>query len=395
MSERRTKTLSAIQSPLLASIRRRARAITRLRSLSLLLIVLCVWLVFAFMTEGLFVSPRNLTNLTLQTAITAILACGIVMIMVAGHIDLSIGAAVALCAIVAATLMGQLGLDTPEAIVGTMLVGLAIGVWQATWVAFMRVPAFIVTLASYLGLRGLALALTGGTTPSPGDKITFLASDSLPPLVGAALLGFVYVVFVAVRRQEHQARIAAGIESQFRTAVALPSIGVGVACAGAGLVGASYRGMPIPVAILLGVGLVVWFVMGQTSFGRHLYAIGGNAEASQLAGISLRAHSFRVFAIMGLFYGIAGLVLVARLNSAPPSAAQGLELNVIAASVIGGTSLFGGVGTVAGAVTGALLMESLNNGMSLMDLPSYYQQIALGLVLLVAVFLDIRGRSAE
>lgn len=364
------------------------------RSLGLVAIVAAVWIGFQFITNGLFLSPRNLTVLTVQVSITAILAAGIVMIMVAGHIDLSIGAAVAFCAIAAAVLIEDAGLNVPMAIVATLVVGFVIGLWQGAWVAWSHVPAFIVTLASLLALRGLALLLTGGATRTPGSDITFIASSFIPAEVTAMIFGAAWLGFVYLLMQERSARRAAGIEGSFAREVGPPAAALAVVCLGATFVAFSYRGLPLPVAILLTVIGTVWYLMRHTAFGRHLHAIGGNPEAARYAGINLSSHSFRAFVLMGVLYGVAGLVLVARLNSAPPNAAQGLELNVIAAAVIGGTSLLGGVGTVGGAVLGALLMESLNNGMSLMNLPSYYQQIAIGLVLLVAVFIDIRSRTA-
>jgi len=376
-----------------AEIVSRVFAGERIRSFGLVAILAAVWLVFQFLTGGLFLTPRNLTVLSVQVAISAILAAGIVMIMVPGHIDLSIGATVSFSAIVTAVAMTNLHFPIAEAIAATLLVGVVIGIWHGLWVAFMRVPAFIVTLATLLGLRGASLLITSGRTLAPSDTITFISDDTLSPLATAILLAVLWAGVVLLAIRERRARLAAGMEASFLSVVGIPGALIGFVCVGAFVVTASYRGLPLPVAILLAVVAIIGFQLRHTRFGRHLYAIGGNPEAAQLAGINIRWHSFWVFVAMGLLYGVAGLIFVARLDSAPPNGAIGLELNVIAAAVIGGTSLLGGIGRVQGAVLGALLMETLNNGMSLMNLPSYYQQITIGFVLLIAVYLDIRTRG--
>jgi D-xylose transport system permease protein len=257
------------------------------------------------------------------------------------------------------------------------------------------VPAFIVTLASLLALRGAALLITGGATRSPGKDMTFIASYSFPGEVSALIFGVLWLGFVALLLRDRSARLSAGMSAPLPRTVVIPAGLFGAVAIGGTIVSVSYRGMPLPVAILLTVVATIWFVMRFTRFGRHLYAMGGNPEAARYAGINIARHTFAVFVGMGLLYGVAGLILLARLNTAPPNAAVGLELQVIAAAVIGGTSLLGGVGTVAGAVIGAILMESLNNGMSLMNLPSYWQQITVGGVLLLAVFFDLRGRRSN
>jgi D-xylose transport system permease protein len=370
-------------------------SIERARSMTLLGILIAVALLFQILTDGLFLTSRNITLLSVQVAITAILAAGIVMIMVPAHIDLSIGAAVSVTAIVTALTMKDLGASAPVAIILTLLAGLTIGLWHGFWVAVLGVPAFIVTLASLLALRGLALLLTKGETVAPGLDITKIAATFISAPFTVLIFAGLLAGFVALRVRDRRARIAAGMQAPSGPTVLLPSLLFGVICLGAVLVAVSYQGLPLPVLFLLIVVVAVSLLLRETRFGRHLYAMGGNAAAAHYAGIRTRRHTFIIFAIMGVLYAVAGLILVARLGSAPPNAALGLELNVIAAAVIGGTSLMGGVGTVAGAVMGALLMESLNNGMSLMNLPSYWQQIAVGLVLLVAVYLDVRTRREK
>ncbi len=369
----------------------------RLGLLPLIVVLIVIWGVLELVTGGLFLSPRNLTNLSGQVAITAILAAGTVIVMVPGYIDLSLGATVAASAVVAAYASAVFGFSFGATVAITLVFGLVIGSWHAFWIAWMGVPSFIVTLASLLAIRGVSLIITNAETISPSNAMLVISDASLSPALSIAFLVGFWAVFSALQVREWLAQRAAGIVSSLGAVVGLPVVSLGIVMLGAVGVAASYRGIPMPDAILLGVLAITGLILRFTAFGRRLFAIGGNRLAAQLAGINIRLHASLVFAGMGLLYGLSGLVLVARLDSAPPTAEQGLELDVIAAAVIGGTSLLGGRGTIAGAFVGAVLMESLANGMSLMNLPSAYQLIAVGLVLLLAVYADIhgRGRSAD
>jgi D-xylose transport system permease protein len=364
----------------------------QLRSFSMILILLVVWCIFQTLTSGIFLTPRNLTNLSGQVAISAILSAGIVVVMVPGYIDLSIGANVSFCAIIAAMSSTTFGLPIAVTIALTLLTGLVIGLWHAVWIALLRVPAFIVTLASLLAIRGLSLVVTSSETIAPDSHLLFISDYSLTIVQSGLLAVVCWFGFSAMQLLEYRARRASGMAASLSGALT-PCIIAAVAASGAIAMGASYRGIPLPVCILLIIVMITAGILRYTAFGRRLYAIGGNRQAAAMAGVDIRRHTFMAMAGMGLLYGVAGLVLVARLASAPPDAANGLELDVIAAAVTGGTSLLGGRGTVGGAVIGAILMESLSNGMSLMNFPSAFQAIAVGLVLLVAVYADIRGRG--
>ena len=365
----------------------------RLRLLPMIIVLLVIWAAFQGLTGGLFLSARNLTNLSGQVAITAMLAAGAVTVMVPGYIDLSLGATVAASAVVAAIASTTFGLGFWPTVVITLGFGLLIGLWHAFWVAWMKVPSFIVTLASLLAIRGLSLVITGAETISPSQDMLLISDASLNATFSVIVLAVFWLIFTLLQLREWRAQQAAGIGGSFATTVGVPVGGFGVVALAAMFIAVGYRGIPLPVALVMAVIAITGMILRYTGFGRHLYAIGGNRLAAQLAGIDIRAHASLVFAGMGLLYGLAGLVLVARLDSAPPTAEGGLELNVIAAAVIGGTSLLGGRGTVVGAALGALLMESLANGMSLMNLPSAYQSITVGLVLLLAVYADLRGRG--
>jgi ABC-type xylose transport system permease subunit len=367
----------------------------QLRSFSMVGVLIVVWVVLQFLTGGIFLGPRNLTNLSGQVAITAMLAAGAVMVMIPGYIDLSLGATVAACAVIAALVSNVFGFSFWPTVSLTLLFGLAIGLWHALWIAWLRVPAFIVTLASLLAIRGLSLVLTNAETISPSQDMLVISDASLSAPVSIAILFLFWLALAALQIREWRALSAARISASFFGVAILPIASVGVVTACAAFIVASYRGLPVPVAVVMAVVMITGGVLRFTAFGRRLYAIGGNRQAALLSGINIRWHATVVLAGMGLLYGVAGLVLVARLDSAPPGAEAGLELNVIAAAVIGGTSLLGGRGTVVGAILGALLMESLSNGMSLMNLPSAYQAITVGLVLLLAVYADIRSRGSS
>jgi D-xylose transport system permease protein len=369
------------------------RAQGRLRLLPMIIVLIAVWVVLELVTGGLFLSARNLTNLSGQVAITAILASGAVIVMIPGYIDLSLGATVAACAVVAAYASTVFGFSFIPTVAITLAFGLIIGLWHAFWIAWMGVPAFIVTLASLLAIRGVSLIITNAETISPSNDLLVISDTALSFALSIALLFAFWGVFSVLQLREWRAQRAAGLNSSFGSVVGLPVGSLGVVMLGAVAVAVNYRGLPMPDAIVLAVLAINGLILRYTVFGRRLFAIGGNRLAAELAGINIRAHASLVFAGMGLLYGLSGLMLVARLDSAPPGAEQGLELNVIAAAVIGGTSLLGGRGTIAGALLGAVLMESLANGMSLMNLPSAYQLIAVGLVLLLAVYADIRSRG--
>jgi D-xylose transport system permease protein len=390
---------AAIISGAGAQWRRASLSIEQFRAFSLVGVLLLIWIAFQLMTHGIFLSPRNLTTLTLQAAITAMLAAGTVLIIVPGYIDLSIGSATNLTGVFAALLVdparGLGWTDDPAVVIAvTVLSGILIGAWQGAWVAWLQVPSFVVTLASLLALKGAALTLTGGSTVSHNGILSFLATDFVPARWTALAMLVLVVLYIVTKYIDWKARL--GISVRRTGFLAYAGISIAVMTAFGIAVSAicfSYRGAPFPVAILGGVLALVSFVMSRTVFGRRLYAIGGNPSAARYAGINAKWHCFFVFLFAGGLSGLAGLMLDGRMGVAVPSAGTGLELTVIASAVIGGTSLFGGVGTAVGAVLGALLLESLNNGMGIMNIQSSFQQIVNGLVLLVAVYLDMRNRK--
>jgi D-xylose transport system permease protein len=359
-----------------------------LRRYGLIVVLVVLAIVFQFLTDDLFLSSRNVPVLLRQAAITGIVACGVCLVIVAGEIDLSIGSAVGLSAITLAYLLVNLQWPIILALLATVVVGIAIGAWQGFLVAGIGVPAFVVTLGGLMIFQGIGLVVTGGNTISGmPPSIIWVGSGMLDVTSTAIFAVLLIALFVGVQAAAGRVTISSLKANWVR--IALSSVLVVVAM----VYIAIGPGLPVPVAILAVVGVILTLLSSKTTYGRHLYAIGGNREAARLSGIRIGRNVFLVFCIMGVLYATAGLVLVGRLNGAPPDGAPFLELDAIAAAVIGGTSLMGGVGRVGGAMLGAILTASVSNGLSLMNVNSFYQMVASGLILITAVAIDIRGKK--
>ncbi|SAD67078.1 inner-membrane translocator [Enterobacter hormaechei] len=335
--------------------------------------IIVIMLFFTWMTDGSYLSARNVSNLLRQTAITGILAVGMVFVIISAEIDLSVGSMMGLLGGVAAIFDVWLGWPLPLTIAVTLVLGLLLGAWNGWWVAYRKVPSFIVTLAGMLAFRGILIGITNGTTVSPTSaSMSQIGQSYLSDGVGFTIGVVGLMAFVAwqwrgrMRRQALTAVIVLG-------AIWLLN---------------DYRGVPTPVLLLALLLLGGMFMATRTAFGRRIYAIGGNLEAARLSGINVERTKLAVFAINGLMVTIAGLILSSRLGAGSPSAGNIAELDAIAACVIGGTSLAGGIGSVAGAVMGAFIMASLDNGMSMMDVPTFWQYIVKGAILLLAVWMD-------
>ena len=371
-----------------------------LRAYTMLFALVLIWIAFQWATEGLFLGPRNFSNLMRQAAVTGVLATGMLMVIVAGQIDLSVGSVVGLAGGVAAITQGWYGWGLAPSLAAGVAVGLLIGAAQGALVAYLNIPAFIVTLGGLLAWRGAILGLSKGETIPvvlPGFKA--IGQDYVGPAVGWALacVGVAAVAWAAYRRASARRRY--GLEAQGTAATALRVVLPAAAVVGFvywmnsyELAPGRFAGIPVPVFILLAVALLGAFLTQNTTFGRYLYAIGGNPDAARLSGISLRKHILAVFCLMGALAGVASIIYTARVGSGAPDAGVLLELDAIAACVIGGTSLMGGRGTVFGALLGALIMASLDNGMSLKNVEPYTQQIVKGAILVAAVGLDMAGR---
>jgi D-xylose transport system permease protein len=274
-------------------------------------------------------------------------------------------------------------------IVVTLLLGLLLGAWNGWWVAYRKVPSFIVTLAGMLAFRGILIGITNGTTVAPtSDGMSVIGQSYLPNSMGFGL-GLVCLVFFTVWQWRRRARRQSlGLSTPAKTGDVTRQAITAILVLGAIYMLNDYRGVPTPVLILVVLMLAGLFLASRTAFGRRIYAIGGNIDAARLSGVNVERIKLAVFAINGLMVAVGGLILTSRLGAGSPSAGDIAELDAIAACVIGGTSLAGGVGSVAGAVVGAFIMASLDNGMSMLDVSTFWQYIVKGAILLLAVWMD-------
>jgi putative multiple sugar transport system permease protein len=368
-----------------------------LRDYGMILCLVGIVIFFQFFTDGALLRPLNLTNLVLQNSYIVVMALGMLLVIVAGHIDLSVGSTAGFIGALAAVLMVQMGLHPLLATVLCLVAGGIIGAAQGWWVAYLRIPSFIVTLAGMLVFKGLTLALLAGQSvgPFPPD-FQKLSSGFIPDVVTggslritSVLVGVALAVILVgsnLRRRLGQQR--QGFTPEPMAAFALKNALVAAVIVAFSTWLATYRGLPNVLIVMFALILLYRFVTSRTVIGRRVYALGGNEKAAKLSGINTERLTFLTFVNMGVLAALAGLIFAARLNTATPKAGLGFELDVIAACFIGGASASGGVGKVTGAVVGALIMGVMNNGMSILGIGIDYQQVIKGLVLLGAVSID-------
>ncbi|HEX7648164.1 MAG TPA: multiple monosaccharide ABC transporter permease [Noviherbaspirillum sp.] len=373
-----------------------------IREYGMLLSLVAIMVFFQFMTDGTLMEPLNLTNLVLQNSYIVIMALGMLLVIVAGHIDLSVGSVAGFIGALAAVLMVEHHLHPILAVLACIVAGGIIGAAQGYFVAFFRIPSFIVTLAGMLVFKGLALALLQGQSvgPFPG-KFQLLSSGFIPDvfagenlrltsvLVGVAVAAV--LLYVKMRARAIQARH--GMEDEPFPFFLGKNLLFAAAIVAFSWMLASYKGLPNVLVVMFVLMVLYTFVTNRTTTGRRIYAVGGNEKAAKLSGIKTERVTFYTFINMGVLAGLAGLIFAARLNTATPKAGLGFELDVIAACFIGGASASGGVGKVMGAVIGAFVMGVMNNGMSIMGIGIDYQQVIKGLVLLAAVFFDVYNKD--
>jgi D-xylose transport system permease protein len=360
-----------------------------LRNSMLLLVLALVWLALYFATHGTFLTQRNLVLLTLQTSIVSLAAISAVMLIVTRNFDLSVGSAVAFVGVILALLTVKHDVNPVLAVVIAVGSGMLMGAWQGFWVTRIGVSSFIVTLAGMLYFRGISMIATNGATVAPLPRsLTGLATGFLPPALSVGAVIVSVLVYAAMRLLEIRRAHALGVAGKYALEV-MPALAPPIVAGAIAIWIVSWQGIPYLVLLVAICTFAAEFLMRRTRYGAQLYAIGGNPEAARLSGINLTRVIFWNFVIAGLGYGITGVALTARVSGAiGGSAGLFLELDAIAAAIIGGTSLSGGRGRVMGALLGALLMGSLNNGMSLMNVPTFYQDTARGIVLLLAVAID-------
>jgi D-xylose transport system permease protein len=366
----------------------------RYKILALLIAVAAIWMFFSFLTDGAFITPRNLSNLLRQMSITGMLACGMVFVIIAGEIDLSVGSLLGLLGGVAAILdvnrHWPIGVTVPV----VMLLGVLVGLFNGWWSTYRRVPSFIVGLGGMLAYRGILLGVTGGSTIAPvSDKFVFLGQGYLPRLAGdsLAVVLFVLLAVLTVRQRRNRQRYQLPVVPVWQDGVKIVGAGVILVAFVATL--DRYGGIPVPVLLLLALLAIFTWIATQTVFGRRIYAVGSNLEATRLSGVNTNGVKLAIFGLMGLMCAFGGIVNTARLAAGSPSAGSMGELDAIAACFIGGTSMRGGSGTVYGALIGALVMASLDNGMSMLDVDAYWQMIVKGGILVLAVWIDVVSGS--
>lgn len=369
-----------------------------------MIIILAVLLVaFQLMTDGIFWRPLNITNLVLQNSHILVLAAGMLLVVLLGHVDLSVGSVMAFVGAIAGVLMVNNGISPWLAVPLCLLMGAVIGAWQGFWVAYVGIPAFIVTLSGLLMFRGLTQVVLGGQSLAPFPKaFQQISTGYLPDIAGgqihllSMILGVVITgVLILGQWRTRERRKKNLFEVESMAAFTFKAVFTAVVFLGATYIFASYQGYPI-ILIVLGVIVAAYgFLTNKTVAGRQIYATGGNKKAAELSGIKTKKITFWVFVNMGMMAALAGLVLAARLNAATPQAGTSMELDAMAAVYFGGASTSGGIGTVMGAIVGGLVMGVLNNGMSILGVGVDWQQAIKGMILLLAVVLDIYNKKKK
>ena len=369
----------------------------QLRQIGLFIALIVIVIFFQATTGGITLAPINVSNLVVQNSYILILAIGMVMVIIAGHIDLSVGSVVAFTGAMAGVMITQWGLPWPVAAVLCLVIGALVGAWQGFWIAYFGIPAFIVTLAGMLAFRGAAQIALQNQQISPFPQGFRNIGSGFLPAFGTTgyepltlILGVIASVALigtglrgrAIRRKyqlEDEPFLWFITKMVFTVALVMYI----------GFLLASYSGTPIVLVVLAVLVVVYSMVMKNSVFGRHVYAIGGNLHAAELSGVKTKRVTFLLFVNMGVISALAGLVFTGQLNLASPSAGNGFELDAIAAVFIGGAAVTGGIGTVTGAIVGGLIIGILNNGMSILGVGTEYQSLIKGLVLLAAVAFDV------
>lgn len=361
-------------------------------------------ILFQFLTDGVLLAPMNVSKLIMQNSYILILAIGMLPCILTGDIDLSVGSALAVVGAISATMIVSYGMSVPLTVAVCLAFGLLVGAWQGFWIAFVRVPSFIVTLAGMLIFRGMTMVILDGNTLSPfPDSYQFIAQKFLVDIplfaaipgstmiVGALVAALGAYMFIHNYRQKVKYGLPAGTKTMLMVRVAI----VVAVTLFAAYWFTQFKGLPLILILLAALIAIYSFITNRMVIGRHIYALGGNEAATRLSGIKTKWVRFLVFVNMGLMAAVAGLVFSARLNCAAPSAGVSFELDAIAACYIGGASATGGIGTIVGAVVGGLVMGTLNNGMSILGIGIDWQQMIKGLVLLAAVAFDIYNQSKK
>ena len=374
--------------------KQKVQNLNRMRSFTMVLVFIILAFFLHILTKRLFLTERNISNLVRQMATTSILAAGVFFPIVTKNIDMSVGSMMGLLGGICALSQLKWGFGVVGSIAFVVVIGILLGIFQGILIAYADIPAFIATLGGYLAWRGVLYLITGSKAVSVTNQaFVSIGRANLRQELGWALAALVAAGFVVSTLMRQKARIRNGLEPlpKWKTAVRIAASVI----ISFGIVWYlnRYEGLPIPFLIMLAVVALFGFIAEKTTYGRSVYAIGGSMEAARYSGIPVKRNVMLAFAISGSLAAVASVVLTARINSATPSAGVMGEMDAIAAAVIGGASLSGGVGKVSGVIIGALIMSSIDNGMSLMNVDSSWQYVIKGIVLVGAVFIDVIGNK--
>lgn len=374
-----------------------------MKQYAMLIALVFIMIMFQILTEGILLKPINVSRLIYQNSYVLILAIGMLLcILTGGNIDLSVGSIVAFVSALSALFSVTFGLPVWLSIILGLLSGLLAGMWQGFWIAYVKIPPFIVTLAGMLLFRGINNIILNGKTVLLPEMYTKISSGVVPDVIGdgsgihvtTVVIGVLSVmVYLLLSHRSRREKIKFGFEVETKGAYITKQIILSFVVILFAYWLSLANGLPIILVILGALIIFYTFLTQKTVVGRHIYAMGGNRKAAELSGIKTKKILFGVYANMGLLAAVAGIVFAGRLNSASPTAGDGFELDAIAACFIGGASATGGIGTVMGAIIGGFIMGILNNGMSIMGISVFWQQIVKGLVLLLAVAFDVYSKS--
>ena len=352
-----------------------------------------LWVVFEVLTGGTYLSARNVTLLVRQMTFVAMLTSGVTLVLVNGQVDLSLGSVAGLASGIVALLVIIAGFDIVTSIIITLLVAAALGAVQGVCVARFRIPGFIATMGGLMAFRGILLGVTRSRTVAP-FPIAFkeIGQGYLSPAIGLAISVLVASLLVVSQLLNRRERQKYGFDLDPVPVFVLKQGIIALGIIGATVYMNMYQGLPFPVLIVAVFAGFLTILSKKTKFGRHVYASGGNQEAARLSGINVERVTVLLYIISAVYAASGGIIMAARLNAGTPSTGTGAELDAIAAAVIGGTSLMGGIGSIPGALIGALVMASLDNGMSLLNVEIFYQMIIKGVILVAAVGFDINAK---
>ncbi len=373
-----------------------------IRQYAMALTLVLIMILFQILTNGVLFSPINITHLIQQNSYVLILAVGMLLIILTGNVDLSVGSTAAFIGAVGAIFMIKMNISVPIAILLCLIIGALVGAWQGYWIAYVKIPSFIVTLAGMLVFRGLTMVILKGQTLAPFEKsFQFIASGFLPESIKIGNLNFIAIlvgillsllfIFLEFSNIKNKKKYNFETLPLGFTITKIIIIIIGINLLTYNL--AAYKGIPVVLVLIISLIVIYTFITQKTIAGRHIYAVGGNEKAARLSGIKTHRVLFWVYVNMGVLAALAGLVVAGRLNAATPKAGTNFELDAIASCFIGGASSTGGIGKIIGAIIGALVMGVLNNGMSIMGVGIDWQQTIKGLVLLAAVAFDVYTKS--